>query len=89
MQENIPTKKIWFKRKRYGYGWQPASVEGWIVLLLYLCVLFFIFKPISPKENFSVNTLVNFGPKFIIASVVLIFICYKKGEKPKWTWGNY
>ena len=25
--------KFWFKRKKYGWGWRPASYEGWAVTL--------------------------------------------------------
>jgi len=24
---------------------------------------------------------------FLMATAVLIFVCYKKGERPRWRWG--
>ena len=29
----------WFKRKLYGYGWTPATREGWFVLVVYIAVV--------------------------------------------------
>ena len=26
----------WFRRKRWGYGWTPASWEGWVATLLFV-----------------------------------------------------
>ena len=26
----------WFRRKRWGYGWTPASWEGWVASLVYV-----------------------------------------------------
>ena len=35
-------RKPWFKPKRFGYGWTPASWQGWAVTLV-LLVLPFVF----------------------------------------------
>lgn len=89
MQENNKTeKKLWFRRKRYGWGWYPVSWEGWTVLAVYVLALLSNFITIDGVQDASSDTLINFAPRFIILSIILIIICYKKGEKPKWTWGN-
>jgi uncharacterized membrane protein HdeD (DUF308 family) len=78
-------KKIWFKAKRYGWGWYPATWQGWLVVLGYLAifaVLIAIFE--TNIEKFLVPYLVSV---FIITSA-LIFISYKTGEKPGWRWGD-
>jgi len=31
--------KLWFKAKRYGWGWTPACWQGWLVLGVYFAVL--------------------------------------------------
>jgi hypothetical protein len=31
--------KYWFKRKKFGYGYQPASKEGWFVILGFAAAL--------------------------------------------------
>ena len=65
----------------------PAKKEGWLVLLAYLIVIIvpglFVERFIQSGEEF----LKWFLPLIIIATVLLIWICYKKGEKPRWMWG--
>lgn len=35
------TKKVWFGKKKIGWGWRPASWQGWLVTLIFLMVFFF------------------------------------------------
>lgn len=76
-------QKYWFKRKSFGWGWQPASIEGWIVTTLFIGALLYIGltkgqdPDVTPQEILMpVGTLV----------IVLILICYKTGERPRWQW---
>jgi len=77
----------WFKRKIYGWGWTPVRWQGWITLL------FFIFYIVinSPRAVGGVEptgTDLNwFFAKVVLSIIVLLIICYKKGEKPRWQWG--
>ena len=73
--------KIWFKRKLYGWGWTPTTWEGWLVILLWIIIF------VSLVQTMDHEWLKNII--FIIIMIsILIFICYKKGEKPKWQWGQ-
>ncbi len=75
-------KKLWFKRKRYGWGWTPCSIEGWTVtLVLILSVI-----SISMKY-FEKNMKAWFSYLFLLI-VIFIIIAYKTGEKPKFQWGG-
>jgi len=74
-------KKIWFKRKLYGWGWTPTTWEGWLVILLWVIIF------ISLVQTMDHELLKNIVFMIIMISI-LIFICYKKGEKPKWQWGQ-
>ncbi len=82
-------KKLWFRRKRYGWGWTPVSWEGWVILFIYVALLFWNFRTIDAVQHSGSDTLINFAPRFVILSLILIFFCYWKGEEPKWTWGNH
>jgi hypothetical protein len=31
-------RKVWFKPRSFGYGWTPASWEGWTVTLVWMVV---------------------------------------------------
>lgn len=78
-------KKVWFKAKRYGYGWYPATWQGWLVVLIFLAliaVLAYIFEKNPEQFLWQYLTLV-----FLLSSI-LVGICYKTGEKAKWRWGN-
>ena len=72
--------KIWFGRKKYGWGWVPSSIEGWIVTILAsVMILYFAFN----IETDLINILY-----IILTAVVLVIITYIKGEKPRWQWGG-
>lgn len=85
-------KGFWFKRKLYGWGWVPVTWEGWTVILIFIALL------VVNAIYFDYNIALNNGPSTkdmmvffsaIIVSIIVIFwICYKKGEKPKWSWGR-
>lgn len=77
---------LWFKRKRYGWGWTPVKWQGWVVILVYISILFILFKDVDPAINtFKENVTSIFLP-FILLTIIVIGICYKKGESPKWQW---
>lgn len=79
---------IWFKRKKYGWGWTPVTWQGWATLILYIILMVWIFNifPLSEKiiskENFLPLAL------WFDTTVILVWISYKKGESPKWQWGE-
>lgn len=77
----------WFKRKIYGYGWTPATWQGWVSFVAYLCVLIYFFLKVDIMSHSVSDTLIGFAVPLAVATVVFIYILYKKGEKPKWQWG--
>lgn len=83
-------EKLWFKAKHYGYGWYPATKEGWAVTLVYVVLLL---APMSLVERFENDPdAALFAAAFFIYAVVLtvtlLVICVKTGEKPGWRWGD-
>lgn len=79
-------KKLWFKAKNYGWGWYPASWEGWTVIGGYLLLLFGITTFFRNATDSEVAFTVI--PLILLITVLLIYICYKTGEKPEWKWGK-
>jgi hypothetical protein len=73
--------KIWFVNKTYGYGWTPATWEGWLVIFLWL--ILFIPLTLTMEHNWILGLI---GIFFITS--LLIYVSYKKGEKPRWQWGG-
>jgi hypothetical protein len=74
-------KKLWFKRKLYGYGWTPCSWEGWLVVFIW--VVFFVIAMSNIDHESFKNILF-----IILSTAFLILVSYKKGEKPRWQWGK-
>jgi len=78
-------KQYWFKAKRYGWGWYPASWQGWVVLLIYFIifgVLIYIYE--TNIEKYLLPYLLS----VLGLTGLLIFISYKKGEPAGWHWGK-
>lgn len=76
----------WFKRKIFGWGWTPVKWQGWAVIIVYIGALVALSLTIdenSPRRE----VMFMFVLPLVLLTVALIRICYKKGEKPKWTWG--
>lgn len=78
----------WFKRKLYGWGWVPARWQGWIVLLGY--ILFIVIIAYRIEGNIDKQLVLGeVALPFLFATALLIFVCYAKGEKPRWQWGKH
>ncbi len=83
-------KGYWFKAKFYGWGWVPAKWQGWCVLLVYVALLVTLVvsreKDIPGNPDSGSNFLI-FALPIIVLTILLISICYWKGEKLRWQWG--
>ena len=75
-------QKYWFRAKRYGWGLgyrlpgRAGVFVAWFALFL-PAIRYFI--PRRPAA-FLVFT--------VVMSLLLIAICYKTGEPPRWRWGD-
>ena len=82
--EPYPGKRYWFYAKRYGYGWGlPASWEGWVVFIGYLAAVFGGIAVFPPDKSM--------GPYLVYITaltLLLMLVCYVKGEPARWRWGN-
>lgn len=74
----------WFPTKRYGWGWGlPSRWQGWVVLVVYFLLLplgGWLFPPHQQSTAFVGYTAV--------ISLILTFVCWLKGEPPRWRWGD-
>lgn len=87
--------KLWFKAKRYGWGWYPVTWQGWSLTLVYAVLLalevgrlsnFVIEHQGEPLLALLMPILLHvLWVSFLIGS--LLYICVKTGEKPEWSWG--
>jgi hypothetical protein len=77
--------QIWFKAKKYGVGWGlPSTWQGWFVLLIYLLLIgtgaYFLATP-----PWLIPVYIGY---VIFLSGILIWVCWKKGEKIDFRWGK-
>lgn len=79
-------KGYWFKRKIYGWGWTPATWQGWLISLTYITAVIFFALTID-EDSSRREVFFTFVFPFVLLTITYIQIAYKKGEKPKWMWG--
>ena len=81
--EQSEQPKYWFPAKRFGWGWGfPNTWQGWLVLVGYVffIVLAHVFLPTKTKPT-------EFVACVAFLTVILVIICWLKGERPRWRWG--
>ena len=77
----------WFKRKLYGWGWTPATREGWAVTAVFILLVIGNVIRFSPETKSEEDILFGLMPQTIVLIVIFILIVVLKGEPPKWQWG--
>lgn len=83
-------ERLWFKAKRFGWGWTPATPEGWIVVGVFIAglagssIALIHFRPAPP----TTAMLVEHFAIAVLLFVSLLGVCYQTGEKPGWRWGG-
>ncbi len=84
--------KLWFRAKNYGWGWYPITWQGWLVVLIYVFgIVSHAFRTIDKAKTEGSSEkefLWSYLSGIFILTVIMIWICYKKGEKPEWRWGG-
>ncbi len=74
----------WFPAKRYGWGWGfPITWQGWLVFAAFFALLLLGIYLFPPRQSLAAFLL------YVIAlTVLLVGVCWFKGEPPRWRWGN-
>jgi hypothetical protein len=80
-------KQIWFKAKEYGYGWYPATWQGWATIAAYLIFNFSNYFLIKSQTKSEGDLLVNFVFDMLLSTLLLVLVAMSKGEKASWRWG--
>jgi len=76
--------RYWFPAKRYGWGWGPPTTwQGWVVTLAWFAILLVGVRLIDPRHH-----IVAFLAFTLVMIIVLLVVCYAKGEPPRWQWGD-
>lgn len=81
-------KRYWFKAKEYGWGWYPATWQGWLILLGFVGLVSANAFRIDSNSHSVSDTLMNVIPESLVLLAILLVICWKTGERPRWRWGK-
>ena len=77
-------KEYWFPARTYGWGWGlPSAWQGWVVYGIAAALLVagvFIFPPVTRPLAFQAYTW--------SVVLLLVLVCWLKGEPPRWRWGK-
>ena len=83
---------LWFKERWYGWGWVPVKWQGWATIGAFVVVIILngiyleslVVQGADPSRN---DFLIFFGV-IVVAVSLLFWICFRKGERPHWNWGD-
>ena len=79
------TQKLWFKAKDYGWGWYPATWQGWLSILIFTVL---VALPAFIWQSDIKRNLFGYILYTMLMSSLFIFLCFRKGERPQWRWGD-
>lgn len=78
----------WFKNKKYGYGWQPSSWQGWVLVVSHVSFLVVIALLIEGDPHLNLVHIFGFGFLAILATFILFYTAINHAPRPKWQWGE-
>lgn len=77
--KQTPPQRLWFKRRRYGWGWMPVTWEGWLVTVIFLVTVLIAALRLSPAYLL---------PVIVVETACLLLVCFAKGPTPRWRMGK-
>jgi hypothetical protein len=60
----------WFRSKRFGWGLQPISWQGWLLTIVYVAVLGALGVTLASSQGWL------FGTLFVIATALYLLVAY-------------
>jgi len=82
-------KELWFHARRYGWGWTPATIEGWAVIAAFVIAVIVNTLVLFYRVRNSVDArqaIVTFLIWLAIAVAALFVVAWITGEPPRWRW---
>ncbi len=76
--------KPWFVAHRYGWGWFPATWQGWTVLLVWTVLV--LAGALGLNAWPTIHWL--WLPFLLVMVFLLAAVCWTTGERPRWRWGT-
>lgn len=84
-----PTKKYWFKRRLYGYGWVPVTWQGTVITVVpLLAIIGLTYLYLTDEGDPTPRGTFCYLATIVLLVGVLVGLSYLTGPKPKWRWGR-
>ena len=80
--------KLWFRNKFYGWGWRPASWEGWLVTLLYAAFVMGVSLKMSLDMSYGFGDWARWLMAMAGSTALLAIVAMERGEEPEWRWAG-
>ncbi len=81
---------LWFRAKRYGWGWTPVTWQGWAVMAAYMAVVlgWAGYEVGGTGRRQPISAVWPGLVVILLLTALLIAICWIRGERPRWRWGK-
>ena len=77
-------RQYWFPAKSFGWGWGlPITWQGWLVLAGFIALVALGTVFLKPDTH-----ALAFAIYVVILALLLVAVCWIKGEPPSWRWGE-
>ena len=60
----------WFRRKRFGWGLQPSSWQGWVITIAYVAIVITLGATLAASQGWLFATL------FAIVTAVYLLVAF-------------
>ncbi|MDA1038260.1 MAG: hypothetical protein O2877_01055 [bacterium] len=77
----------WFKAKLYGWGWMPATWEGWLTFLIFIGLMAGNAYRLEASSLSEAEVIKELIPQTLFLILLLTAICWRTGERPRWQFG--
>lgn len=75
-------QRYWFPAKRYGWGWGfPSTWQGWAVMAAFMAT-------VAAPALLYPDRRVLFIATLVVATSMMLWVCFKTGEPTRWRWGK-
>jgi hypothetical protein len=89
MHDQSPQPRYWFRAKRYGWGWTPATWQGWALLAVWAVVFTALVAGCAAAAEASMSALFIVLLVLTFAStLILVWLSWRHGEPARWRWGK-
>lgn len=79
----------YFKRKRYGYGWTPVTLGGWVIVAVFLVVIVLWSLLMLPSTHTPTTEQGLVYGAGLLTIVVLMWLVTRRYAPPgRWRWGR-